>query len=523
MKTIRLLYLLIAIAIFCACSSDMSEEQTVGGIAGSVSDKTTGEPVATVNVSINPGGSSTVTGSDGTFSFYNLEPGSYTLTISKEGYKQNSSTVSVRIGDPTSAHLLIERIPAVVTADRELLDFGANESTNTLSFNIVNPGYVDLEWEIEERCDWITEVKPSKGTLKYGKTEAIVVVIDRELLPSGSNEAVIVVRSSNGSSEVKATAMGAERYAPQLNTLPVSEITSSSATLNGEIVTAGMPAYTERGFVYSTNPKPALDNTIAKLTCKVTSKDVFSYDIDELASNTTYYVRAYATNKNGTSYSSNEIKFTTDIPLPQVITVDVVNPDISAGKATFRGNVTFVGEPPYIERGFVFSTLPEPTINDNKIVANGSGQEGVYSIFATNLPTTTYYVRAYATSSDGTAYGQQKTVTDEWIEIPTAGIAVQREDIGFGDFDSVKSMCENSTIGGYTDWRLPTIDELMVLYNNREMIGGFFTDKSSLHHDYWSSYREGNDYYGISFASGGIFYTPQYFIARSARSVRTLK
>ncbi len=104
-------------------------------------------------MSIDPGGSSTVTGSDGTFTFHNLEPNSYTLTITKEGYKQNSSIVSVCIGEPTAAHLLIERVPAVVTADRKLLDFRENESTNTLSFNIVNPGYTDLEWEIEKRCD----------------------------------------------------------------------------------------------------------------------------------------------------------------------------------------------------------------------------------------------------------------------------------------------------------------------------------------------------------------------------------
>ncbi|MDE5739510.1 MAG: carboxypeptidase-like regulatory domain-containing protein, partial [Bacteroidaceae bacterium] len=155
MKAIKSFCLLIATVLFCACSSDISEELTVGSIAGSVSDKTTGEPVATVNVSINPGGYSTVTGSDGSFSFLNLAEGSYTLTISKEGYKQSNNTVSVHIGEPTSAHLLIERIPAVITADRELLDFG--ENLTTLSFTIVNTGYTDLAYKIETgRCEWLS-------------------------------------------------------------------------------------------------------------------------------------------------------------------------------------------------------------------------------------------------------------------------------------------------------------------------------------------------------------------------------
>lgn len=519
MKKIAFICSVLVAAIISGCSEDAAETVTTGSIAGSVSDKTTGEPVATVNVKITPGGSSTVTGSDGTFTFRNLKPNSYTLTITKEGYKQNSSTVSVSVGEPTTTHLLIERIPAVVTADREILDFGSNESTNTLSFNIVNSGYTDLEWEIEERCDWITEVKPDKGALKYGKTEAIVVVIDRELLKSGTNEAVLIVRSSNGSSDIKVTATRVEGIAPKLNTLSVTNITSESATLNGEITDKGTPEYTERGFVYSFNPKPTLENTIANLTCPVTSVDKFSYNIDGLAPNKTYYVKAYAINKSGTAYSSNEIQFTTEKSLPQVTTLDVEKPDISAGEATFRGNVTFAGDPPYTERGFVFSTLPEPTINDNKKVANGSGQTGIYSIFVTNLPTTTYYVRAYATSPDGTVYGEQKTVASEWIEIPSRGIAVQKNDVGKGDYKSVKSMCENSTLGGYTDWRLPTIDELMVLYNNREMIGGFSATR------YWSSSSISDInyyYYYIDFKDGNKNSIDWYY-TYNARAVRTLK
>lgn len=386
----------LAVSILCSCSTDIPEESQVGSIAGSVSDRTTGEPVATVNVSINPGGSSTVTGSDGTFLFRNLEDGKYTLTITKTGYKQNNSTVSVRAGEPTLAHLLIERIPAVVTADRELLDFGANESTNTLSFNIINPGYIDLEWEIEERCDWITEVKPAKGTLKYGKTEAIIVVIDRKVLPSGPNEAVIVVRSSNGSSDVKVTAIGAERYVPQLNTLAASGITSSSATLNGELTNAGVPAYTERGFVYSLNSMPTFDNMLAKLTAPVTEDAKYSYVVKGLTLGDTYYVRAYAINSIGTAYSTNEINFTTAASSPELTVQNVTDMNVSKTSATFNGTVVNAGDPAYFERGFVYSTNSNPTINNIKIKANGTGT-GSFSVNVSDLKLNQrYYVRTYA-------------------------------------------------------------------------------------------------------------------------------
>ena len=506
---------LVGICAASSCSSDISEDNKYGSIAGSVSDATTGEPVPTVNVKLTPGGNSTVTGTDGSFTFPNLEPGEYTLDFSKEGYKTNSAKVNVRVGSPTSAHLLIERIPSIVTADRETLDFGDNQSHNTLSFNIVNSSYEKLSWEIEEHCEWITEINPSSGTLDYGKTAGIVVVIDRELLNPGENKTVIVIKSSNGSSQMNVVAIGADKSLPKLNTLAVTDIKSSSAVLNGEIINNGNPEYTERGFVYSKSSMPTIENTIKKIICTLDGESKYSYELNGLDLKETYYVRAYAVNKDGTSYSSNEMKFTTVEILPVVKTVEIYNPEIGEGTATFRGEIVSIGDPAYTERGFVYSEMPNPTIYDEKVIANGSGVASTFSKSVSNLPKNGYYVRAYATSPGGTSYGEELNVSSLWIEIPAAGIAVQKEDLGSGYWDTADAMCKNSTLGGYTDWRLPTKEELMVLYNNREKIGGFKEEVYWSSSNYYSSY-----YYGINFRSGSLSYynSGPYKI----RAVRTL-
>ena len=192
-----------------ACADDIQEEVTVGRISGVVSDKNTGEPVATVSAVLSPGGNSTVTGSDGSFEFVGLGPGEYTVNISKEGYKGNNKTVTVVAGQTTQAHLLIERIPAVITADRTELDFGMDYSVNTLSFNIVNNNYEKLSWEMVNNCSWITEVSPISGTLDYGKTGTIVVKIDRNLLDDGDNTAILVLSTEGrGSVEITVKAYG---------------------------------------------------------------------------------------------------------------------------------------------------------------------------------------------------------------------------------------------------------------------------------------------------------------------------
>lgn len=404
MKKIYGAVIYVAITILCGCSNDISEiQQPMGSIVGSVSDRTTGEPVSTANVSISPGGSQTVTGSDGLFTFRNLEEGSYTLTITKENYKQNSNTVSVRRGDPTPVHLLIERVPAVVTADRELLDFGDNASTNTLSFNIVNPGYIDLAWEIEERCDWITEVKPAKGTLKFGKTEAIVVVIERDLLASGLNEAVIVVRSSNGSSDVKVTAIGAEKEAPVLNVTDISDIDRATAVFSGEIVKPGIPSYSKRGFSYSLT---SMDDSAAELLAEVNEERTFSFKVSGLTAGKTYYVRAFAINDySGKVWSANELSFTTIESYPQVRTNDVTDLNLSSGTCTLNGFIENVGTPAYTERGFCLSDSGEPSIDKTKFTVAGSGSGTFTSTISGLSNEKTYRVRAYVAQNGKIFYG----------------------------------------------------------------------------------------------------------------------
>lgn len=57
------------------------------GIYGHVTDYDTGEDVANANVQLRPSGETALTGSDGMFEFRNINPGDYSLTVSKAGYK----------------------------------------------------------------------------------------------------------------------------------------------------------------------------------------------------------------------------------------------------------------------------------------------------------------------------------------------------------------------------------------------------------------------------------------------------
>lgn len=403
-----------ALLLAISCGRDIKDpSESFSSIVGIVADRTTGGPIGTVNLTLSPGGSKTVTGSDGSFKFPDLKSGSYTIDLEKEGYKRESSSVVVFEGRQTEAHLLIERIPAVITADREVLEFGDNAGVTQLSVSIVNPGYLDLHWSVtwDNQVKWLREIVgpdgKSEGTLGFGKTASLVVRIDRDALVNGYNEAIVVIWSDNGRSELKVTANGADRRAATTNVLPVSNILMNSASLHAEVISKGSPEYVERGFVLS-KTSIADDATVEGLqvvSAPMNDDMTYSADVSSLDSGTRYYVRAYTKNDIGTKLSSNQDEFTTIGAWVGVKTFDVTSLDVVAGKAVFNGEVIAEGSPAYTEKGFVYNDSGEPTTNDTKVTVSGSGV-GNYSYSCAGLASQkTWYVRAYAIQCGRAFYG----------------------------------------------------------------------------------------------------------------------
>ncbi len=90
--------------------------------------------------------------------------------------------------------------------------------------------------------------------------------------------------------------------------------------------------------------------------------------------------------------------------IPTVVTGSVS--EVAFHSAYCEGNVTDEGGSPVISKGVCLSTGSEPTISD-KHSDHGDGTGSFKSGFTDLSTNTTYYVRAYATSSEGTAYGSQ--------------------------------------------------------------------------------------------------------------------
>ncbi len=105
---------------------------------------------------------------------------------------------------------------------------------------------------------------------------------------------------------------------PTVTTTSVTNITTNSAGSGGNVTSQGSSEVTERGVCWSTTQNPTIaDNK----TTDGTGTGSFTSSITGLSPNTTYYVRAYATNSVGTSYGS-EVSFTTisQVTCPPTVT-----------------------------------------------------------------------------------------------------------------------------------------------------------------------------------------------------------
>ncbi len=181
----------------------------------------------------------------------------------------------------------------------------------------------------------------------------------------------------------------------------------STGTATGAITNASLTAITVSGVVWSTSPNPTV-----VLPTKTTNGPIavgaINASLTGLIAGTTYYVRAYATNSVGTGYGA-EMSFTTLPPVLATLTTTAIS-NITIFTATSGGNITNDGGRPITQRGVCWATTTNPTIA-NSTSSDGTGT-GIYpSAIAALLPSTTYYVRAYATSTVGTAYGNQLTFT----------------------------------------------------------------------------------------------------------------
>lgn len=191
---------------------------------------------------------------------------------------------------------------------------------------------------------------------------------------------------------------------PTVETVATTNVTMNSATVEGNVTNDGGSPVTQRGICYSIYENPTLSDSV-----RLAGTGIGRYycEMTNLTNATTYYIRAFATNSEGTSFGDVITVRTVEHPMLPTVTTDEVS-DITLNTAVCGGNVLSDGFAAITERGICYATHEEPTVFDYK-VPGGEGL-GLFQCRMSGLETlTTYYVRAYARNSEGYAYGNEVT------------------------------------------------------------------------------------------------------------------
>jgi len=191
---------------------------------------------------------------------------------------------------------------------------------------------------------------------------------------------------------------------PVLKTMAVTNITTVSATSGGQITSEGSSTVTARGVCWSVKQTPTIQFKDS-ITTDGTGLGTFVSTLTGLKPGKTYYFRAYATNSVGTGYG-NQLTVIIAPTVPSLTTT--VISATSDTEVNSGGTILDDGGMPVFVRGVCWSTRKNPT-NANFYSTDGSGSGVFNSTVIGLLPDSTYYLRAYATNSVGTAYGNERS------------------------------------------------------------------------------------------------------------------
>ena len=330
-----------------------------------------------------------------------------------------------------------------------------------------------------------------------------------------------------------------EATIPVLSSITISAITSTSATVIGNVTSDGGATITERGVCWSIMPSPTIGNS--KATNGSTGTGSYTTNISGLTGNTTYYVRAYAKNKAGTGYSE-EKSFVSSAVSDYATTLQATNIESSSTLLNGLVNANLMSTMVSFEYGI--TTSYGNSISASQSPVTGNSNTPVSASLIGLSPLTTYHFRVKITNSSGTSFGNDMVFITYYAIGETAygGIIFYRDTTclyglvcatsdqgtevewgcpvtiggtstalytGASNTNAIVAgcptvgiaaeICNDLVLNTYSDWYLPSLDELKLMYLNLETqgLGDFIRDY------YWSSSEyNASDAWFLSFYYG---------------------
>ena len=204
-----------------------------------------------------------------------------------------------------------------------------------------------------------------------------------------------------------------------LGVLSSTSVESVTASFSCDISSDGGSTISSRGFCFSTTPSPTIYGSKSIIEGGV---GVMQGSISNLEPGTLYCIRAFAITQYDITYS-NQIQITTMLGLPTMAPVIVSN--IQPTSVTLTSSIAKDGDGYVLEKGYYYSTTPNPEDSGSKVYAYPS-----WDVTLNDLEqNTTYYVKSFATTQYGTSYSEQASFTTTYNPVVLSEISIKNLDL----------------------------------------------------------------------------------------------
>ena len=444
-------------------------------------------------ITLNSGGSGTpTTGSAQTIN--------YTATVNPSS-SGRSGKITVRAGDTSTGptgDIVLNQLGAILKVSEAKTVAATASTTDYVSTFSATKG---LSWNVSENMDWLTLTGTTEGANNTTGTNQNITYSTVVNPNASTRQGTITVKAGNA---VGSTDEGLTR---------TIAVTQSASSLTASVSpTTALVATTGAGGTYTMNGTSGLSYSFTVgfpswLTVTNGTASIGGGTTSGSAQQLTY--KTSSVNPNGTERKATVTvkagNMTKDVEIKQAASsFSRTNPSgqiAAAANSKVTGSVTATD-------GLAWTITP--ATNNNITVSPTSGTGNATITFTGTANTGAERTGSFTLSATGASPARTLAFSATQAAGETGAyvgnLQVCKTDEAYSNWSTANSNCNNSTKEGKSDWRLPTKDELLTMYNNKAALQGVSGFTAFVSNWYWSStvYSSG-EHWVVYFNNGSTF------------------